>query len=131
MHEIEREIDSYIKRTIVNTVKNFKKMEERKNKREVFLDDIVDDVNTSEIALLSVMDNCAIFSLDLENLVEDEKLYKIIQELSAEEKEILTLSILKEWSSKEIAKKISKSDSRVRHIIKDTILKIRKKYNEK
>lgn len=131
MHEIEREIDSYIKRTIVNTVKNFKKMEERKNKREVFLDDIVDDVNTSEIALLSVMDNCAIFSLDLENLVEDEKLYKIIQELSAEEKEILTLSILKEWSSKEIAKKISKSDSRVRHIINDTILKIRKKYNEK
>lgn len=131
MHEIEKEIDSYIKRTIVNTVKNFKKMEERKNKREVFLDDIVDDVNTSEIALLSVMDNCAIFSLDLENLVEDEKLYNIIQELSAEEKEILTLSILKEWSSKEIAKKISKSDSRVRHIIKDTILKIRKKYNEK
>lgn len=131
MHEIERQIDSYIKRTIVNTVKNFKKMEERKSKREVAFDDIVDDVNTSEIALLSVMDNYAIFSLDLENLVEDEKLYKIIQELSAEEKEILTLSILKEWSSKEIAKKISKSDSRVRHIINNTILKIRKKYNEK
>lgn len=131
MHEIEKEIDSYIKRTIVNTVKNFKKMEERKNKREVFFDDIVDNVNTNEIALLSVMDNCAIFSLDLENLVEDERLCKIIQELSAEEKEILTLSILQEWTSKEIAKKISKSDSRVRHIIKDTISKIRKKYNEK
>lgn len=131
MHEIEKEIDSYIKRTIVNTVKNFKKMEERKKKREVFFDDIVDNVNTNEIALLSVMDNCAIFSLDLENLVEDERLCKIIQELSAEEKEILTLSILQEWTSKEIAKKISKSDSRVRHIIKDTISKIRKKYNEK
>lgn len=131
MHEIEKEIDSYIKRTIVNTVKNFKKMEERKNKREVFFDDIVDNVNTNEIALLSVMDNCAIFSLDLENLVEDERLCKIIQELSAEEKEILTLSILQEWTSKEIAKKISKSDSRVRHIIKDTISKIRKKYSEK
>ena len=131
MHEIEKEIDSYIKRTIVNTVTNFKKMEERKNKREVFFDDIVDNVNTNEIALLSVMDNCAIFSLDLENLVEDERLCKIIQELSAEEKEILTLSILQEWTSKEIAKKISKSDSRVRHIIKDTISKIRKKYNEK
>lgn len=131
MHEIEKEIDSYIKRTIVNTVKNFKKMEERKNKREVFFDDIVDNVNTNEIALLSVMDNCAIFSLDLENLVEDERLCKIIQELSAEEKEILTLSILQEWTSKEIAKKISKSDSRVRHIINDTISKIRKKYNEK
>ena len=77
------------------------------------------------------MDNCAIFSLDLENIVEDERLYKIIKELSAEEKEILTLSILQEWTSKEIAKKISKSDSRVRHIINDTISKIRKKYNEK
>lgn len=131
MHEIEKEIDSYIKRTIVNTVKNFKKMEERKNKREIFFDDIVDNVNTNEIALLSVMDNCAIFSLDLENLVEDERLYKIIKELSAEEKEILTLSILQEWTSKEIAKKISKSDSRVRHIINDAISKIRKKYNEK
>ena len=131
MHEIEKEIDSYIKRTIVNTVKNFKKMEERKNKREIFFDDIVDNVNTNEIALLSVMDNCAIFSLDLENLVEDERFYKIIKELSAEEKEILTLSILQEWTSKEIAKKISKSDSRVRHIINDTISKIRKKYNEK
>ena len=131
MHEIEKEIDSYIKRTIVNKVKNFKKMEERKNKREIFFDDIVDNVNTNEIALLSVMDNCAIFSLDLENLVEDERLYKIIKELSAEEKEILTLSILQEWTSKEIAKKISKSDSRVRHIINDTISKIRKKYNEK
>lgn len=131
MHEIEKEIDSYIKRTIVNTVKNFKKMEERKNKREIFFDDIVDNVNTNEIALLSVMDNCAIFSLNLENLVEDERLYKIIKELSAEEKEILTLSILQEWTSKEIAKKISKSDSRVRHIINDTISKIRKKYNEK
>lgn len=106
-------------------------MEERKNKREIFFDDIVDNVNTNEIALLSVMDNCAIFSLDLENLVEDERLYKIIKELSAEEKEILTLSILQEWPSKEIAKKISKSDSRVRHIINDTISKIRKKYNEK
>lgn len=131
MHKIEKEIDSYIKRTIVNTVKNFKKMEERKNKREIFFDDIVDNVNTNEIALLSVMDNCAIFSLDLENIVEDERLYKIIKELSAEEKEILTLSILQEWTSKEIAKKISKSDSRVRHIINDTISKIRKKYNEK
>lgn len=131
MHEIEREIDSYIKRTIVNAVKDFKKFEVRKSKREVAFDDIVDNISTSEIASLSVMDNCAIFSLNLEDIVEDEKLYKIIQELPDEEKEILTLSILKEWSSKEIAKKISKSDSRVRHIINNTILKIRKKYNEK
>lgn len=131
MHEIERKIDSYIKRTIINAVKDFKKAEIRKEKKEVSFDDIVENINTSEIASLSVMDNYAIFSLHLEDMVEDEKLYKIIQELSEEEKEILTLSILQEWTSKEIAKKISKSDSRVRHIINDTISKIRKRYNEK
>lgn len=37
MYEIEKEIDSYIKRTIVNTVKNFKKMEERKKREKYFL----------------------------------------------------------------------------------------------
>ena len=131
MHEIERKIDSYIKRTIINAVKDFKKAEIRKEKKEVSFDDIVENINTSEIASLSVMDNYAIFSLHLEDMVEDEKLYKIIQELSEEEKGILTLSILQEWTSKEIAKKISKSDSRVRHIINDTISKIRKRYNEK
>lgn len=131
MHEIERKIDSYIKRTIINAVKDFKKAEIRKEKKEVSFDDIVENINTSEIASLSVMDNYAIFSLHLEDMVEDEKLYKIIQELSEEEKEILTLSILQEWTSKEIAKKISKSDSRVRHTINDTISKIRKRYNEK
>lgn len=131
MHEIERKIDSYIKRTIINAVKDLKKAEIRKEKKEVSFDDIVENINTSEIASLSVMDNYAIFSLHLEDMVEDEKLYKIIQELSEEEKEILTLSILQEWTSKEIAKKISKSDSRVRHIINDTISKIRKRYNEK
>lgn len=129
MLKIEQQIDSYIKRTIVNAVKDFKKYEERKNKKEVSLEEISNEINYAEIALLSVTDDYAIFSFDLENTIEDEKLFKIIKQLSKEEKEILTLSIL-EWTSKEIAEKISKSDSRVRHILTDVISKIRKKYNE-
>lgn len=47
-----------------------------------------------------------------------------------QEKEILTLSILEEWTSQEIGNKFNKSDSRIRHIIKDTIQDIKKKYEE-
>ena len=76
------------------------------------------------------MDDYAVFSLNLEDNFEDEQLYKIVKSLSEEQKEILTLSILEEWSSKEIARKFNKSDSRIRHIIRDTIAKIKKDYEE-
>ena len=130
MNDIVKEIDSYIKRTIVNTVKDFKKYEVRKFKKELSIDEISDSLNNNETALLSYTDNHAVFSLSLEDNVEDEKLYNIIKNLSEEEKEILALSILEEWTSKEIGNKFAKSDSRIRHIIKNTIDKIRKKYNE-
>ena len=130
MNDIVKEIDSYIKRTIVNTVKDFKKYEFRKFQKELSIDEISDSLNNNETALLSYTDNHAVFSLPLEDNVEDEKLYNIIKNLSEEEKEILALSILEEWTSKEIGDKFAKSDSRIRHIIKNTIDKIRKKYNE-
>ena len=50
------------------------------------------------------------------------------QKITEEQKRILTLSILEEWTSKEIAIKFGKSDSRIRHIIKDTIAKIKQEY---
>ena len=130
MNDIVKEIDSYIKRTIVNTVKDFKKYEFRKFQKELSIDEISDSLNNNETALLSYTDNHAVFSLPLEDNVEDKKLYNIIKNLSEEEKEILALSILEEWTSKEIGDKFAKSDSRIRHIIKNTIDKIRKKYNE-
>ena len=74
------------------------------------------------------MDDYAVFSLHLEDVIEDEQLYKIIKTLTEEQKRILTLSILEEWTSKEIAIKFGKSDSRIRHIIKDTIAKIKQEY---
>lgn len=130
MQDILNQIDSYIKRTIVNTVKDFKKYEVRKANKELLVDDISNKINNDKTALVSYMDDYAVFSLNLEDNFEDEQLYKIVKSLSEEQKEILTLSILEEWSSKEIARKFNKSDSRIRHIIRDTIAKIKKDYEE-
>lgn len=129
MNDIVKEIDSYIKRTIVNTVKNFKKYEIRKFQKELSIDEISDNLNNTETALLSYTDNHAVFSLRLEDSVNNKKLANIIEKLSEEEKEILTLSIIEEWTSKEIGKKFAKSDSRIRNIVRDTIKEIREKYN--
>lgn len=130
MLDIVKEIDSYIKRTIINSVKDFKKYETRKRQNELSLNEISDQLNNNETAILSCADNYAVFSLRLEDFVEDEKLYNIIKNLTEQEKEILALSIIEEWTSKEIGNRFAKSDSRIRHIIKDTINKIRKKYKE-
>ena len=129
MNDIVKKLDSYIKRTIVNTVKNFKRDEIRKAQVELPIEEIVSKLNNDETAMLSYSDNHAVFSLPLEDNFEDEKLYNIIKKLSAEEKEILALSILEEWTSKKIGKKFNKSDSRIRNIIRDTIAKIREKYD--
>ncbi len=131
MLDIVKEIDSYIKTTIINSIKDFKKYEIKKAENELSLDVISEELNSGETALLSCEDNYAVFSLHLEDMVEDKKLYKILKNLTEQEKEILTLSILEEWTSKEIGIKYAKSDSRIRHIIKDTIDKIRKEYKEK
>ena len=128
MQSISEQIDSYVKRTIVNAVKDFKKFEVRKSQKEVSIDDLSNSISNDETAILSYMDNIAVFSLHLEDVIEDEQLYKIIKSLSEEQKKILTLSILEEWTSKEIAIKFGKSDSRIRHIIKDTIAKIKQEY---
>lgn len=131
MNDIVKQIDSYIKRTIINSVKDFKKYEIRKFQNELSIDDLNQKFNNNETALLSYEDEYAVFSLNLEDNMQDENLYKIIKNLSKEQKEILTLSILDEWTSKEIAKKFNKSDSRIRNIIRETIAKIKSEYEEK
>lgn len=131
MNDIVKQIDSYIKRTIINSVKDFKKYEIRKFQNELSIDDLNQKFNNNETALLSYEDEYAVFSLNLEDNMQDENLYKIIKNLSKEQKEILTLSILDEWTSKEIAKKFNKSDSRIRNIIRETIAKIKNEYEEK
>mgnify|MGYP002525661981 CR=1 FL=1 len=131
MIDIAKQIDSYIKRTIINSVKDFKKYETKKYQNELSIDEIGSKLNNDETALLSYVDNYAVFSLNLEDNIEDETLYNIVRVLSEEQKEILTLSILEEWTSKEIAKKFNKSDSRIRNIIRETIARIKKEYKDK
>ena len=84
MQSISEQIDSYVKRTIVNAVKDFKKFEVRKSQKEVSIDDISNNISNDETAILSYMDNYAVFSLHLEDVIEDEQLYKIIKSLSEE-----------------------------------------------
>lgn len=131
MIDIAKQIDSYIKRTIINSVKDFKKYETKKYQNELSIDEIGSKLNNDETALLSYVDNYAVFSLNLEDNIEDETLYNIVKNLSEEQKEILTLSILEEWTSKEIAKKFNKSDSRIRNIIRETIARIKKEYKDR
>lgn len=126
--KIEQEIDAYFKRTIINIIKDFSKYESRKNQKEFSIEELSEKLNNDETVYLSYEDNYAVFSL--ENHFKEEKLCRIIGRLSKEEKEILTLSILEEWTSQEIGNKFNKSDSRIRHIIKDTIQDIKKKYEE-
>lgn len=131
MNDIAKQIDSYIKRTIINSVKDFKKYESKKYQNELSIDEVSSKLNNDETALLSYVDNYAVFSLNLEDNIEDETLYNIVKSLSEEQKEILTLSILEEWTSKEIAKKFNKSDSRIRNIIRETIARIKQEYKDK
>lgn len=119
---LEKEFDAYIKKTIIHTTINFAKAEITKRQMEVsyeLLENIIDN---------SYMDIA--HSNNIEDLIEDEKLSSIVAALSNEKKAILKLSIIDNYNSKEIANIIGKSDSRVRHIITDTLKEIRRKYEE-
>ena len=50
MLDIIKEIDSYIKRTIVNSVKDFKKYEIREKQNELSLNEISEQINNDETA---------------------------------------------------------------------------------
>lgn len=52
MNDIVKEIDSYIKRTIVNTVKNFRKYEIRKFQKELSIDEISDNLYNTKYKIL-------------------------------------------------------------------------------
>lgn len=128
MTDISKSIDAYFKVAIINSVKNFRREEKNRIKREVPIDEISGQSNNVKTTLLSYEDNDVVFSL--EDYASEDKLARILKELTDEEKIILTKSIIEGFNSKELTSIISKSDSRIRHIIKDTLDKIRNKYNE-
>ena len=120
---IEKEFDTYIKRTIKNTIINFSKKELKKRQGEISLDILFDIPDERALSFFDTTNK-------IEELFEDEKLSKIIAALPEEQKKVLKLSILEGYTSKEIANYIGKTDSAVRHMISRTLKLIRKKYEE-
>lgn len=120
---IEKQLDAYLKKTIKNTIINFAKAEMIRRKREVSIELL--DNNNYDTSVPFLLDNNK-----LEELFEDEKLTNIIASLPEAKKNILQLSIIENYNSKEIAAIVGKSDSRIRHIINDTLNEIRNKYKE-
>lgn len=120
---IEKQLDAYLKKTIKNTIINFAKAEMIRRQREVSIELL--DNNNYDTSVPFLLNNNK-----LEELFEDEKLTNIIASLPEAKKKILQLSIVENYNSKEIAAIIGKSDSRIRHIINDTLNEIRNKYKE-
>lgn len=118
---LEKEFDAYIKKTIKHTIINFVKYEIKKRQRELSIELVQDTLFSSSSLSFSS-------SNKIEELFEDEKLAQIFASLPRTTKEILKMSIIEEYTSKEIATIIGKSDSRVRHIINDTLNEIRRKF---
>ena len=119
---LEKEFDTYIKKTIIHTTIKFAKDEIQKKQNEVsfeMLQDVIDN-NYNEPKYYN----------NIEDLFENEKLSSIIAKLPIEKKTILKLSIIDKYNSKEIASIVGKSDSRIRHIINDTLKEIREKYEK-
>ena len=120
---LNKQFDAYIKKTIKNTIINYKKYETRKMHREVSFEALSNDADISVPFSFSLKEN-------LEDYFENEKLYNIVAGLKKEQKSILEMKILNKYNSKQIAKILDKSDSRVRHIYNDTIKEIKNKMKE-
>lgn len=111
--DLEKQFDSYIKKTITNAVINFAKQENTRRYREVSFE----DSNEAEVPVPFSFETHS----ELEDYVENEKLYNAITSLSSEQKQVMKLKIIDNYTSKEISRLLNKSDSRVRHIYSDAI----------
>ena len=121
---LEKEFDSYIRKTIKHTIINFAKYENIKRQREVsteLLPDSEFDDNS-----LSFCDSDA----DLENYFSDCKIAAIVAKMPKDKKDMLKLKLVDGYSTKEIATIYRKSEVRIRHIISDALKEIKSKYEE-
>lgn len=136
--DIVHQLDAYMKICIRNCVLRFAKQEYLKRTRETSLDELSEKINNDETVLLSDKGNCAVFNYGeeikekrkLEEYFSDEDIVKAVKELSEEEKEILILSILYQYTSDEIGEMYNKAGSTIRGIIHSTKKKLRKKRKE-
>lgn len=121
---LEKEFDSYIRKTIKHTIINFAKYENIKRQREVSIELLPDsefDDNS-----LSFCDSDA----DLENYFSDCKIAAIVAKMPKDKKDMLKLKLVDGYSTKEIAIIYRKSEVRIRHIISDALKEIKSKYEE-
>lgn len=121
---LEKEFDSYIRKTIKHTIINFAKYENIKRQREVSIELLPDsefDDNS-----LSFCDSDA----DLENYFSDCKIAAIVAKIPKDKKDMLKLKLVDGYSTKEIATIYRKSEVRIRHIISDALKEIKSKYEE-
>lgn len=121
---LEKEFDSYIRKTIKHTIINFAKYENIKRQREVSIELLPNsefDDNS-----LSFCDSDA----DLENYFSDCKIAAIVAKMPKAKKDMLKLKLVDGYSTKEIATIYRKSEVRIRHIISDALKEIKSKYEE-
>ena len=94
---LEKEFDSYIRKTIKHTIINFAKYENIKRQREVSIELLPNsefDDNS-----LSFCDSDA----DLENYFSDCKIAAIVAKMPKDKKDMLKLKLVDGYSTKEIA----------------------------
>lgn len=119
---LEKRFDAYIKKTITNTVINYKKYENRKRHREISLE-LVNEKDTSVPFLFTLYNS-------LEDYFENEKLYTVVSNLKEIQKKVLEMRVLQQCSYDEIANTLNKSNSRIRSIYSETIKEIKNKMKE-
>lgn len=119
---LEKEFDSYIRKTIKHTIINFAKYENIKRQREVSIE-LLPDSEFGDNSL-SFCDSDA----DLENYFSDCKIAAIVAKMPKDKKDMLKLKLVDGYSTKEIATIYRKSDVRIRHIISDALKEIKSKY---
>lgn len=118
---LEKEFDTYIKKTIKHTIINYAEKEMKKNTNEISLE------NFNHEQVITTIDD-EIFLDDIKELITDEKLLKIILQLSNEKRQILKYSAIDNLTSKEIAKITGKNDSTIRKILINIKNYIREEY---
>lgn len=121
---LEKEFDSYIRKTIKHTIINFAKYENIKRQREVSIELLPDSEFSNNS--LSFCDSDAA----LENYFSDCKIAEIVAKMPKDKKDMLKLKLVDGYSTKEIATIYKKSEVRIRHIISDALKEIKSKYEE-
>ena len=108
MEGLEKEFDTYVKKTIKNTVINYAIYESKMRKKEKSIEELKDNEVYTSLSFFS--------SIQEKTIVEcssNIKLTNILLKLTEKQKKILTLSIIEQYNSKEIAEILHLSDSRV------------------